>query len=140
MKNSHEKTERTHPSFSTEWKDGDGRSGVYTNAEGLLWWYRPDGPGGHFGEVGSEQSYEDFLIGGPQVSGVPATILDQLLSALDAHGRISKSAVPEQQTAQAIVKKKEKTESKSKQEIKKIKAHIRGAEKKAPQTDDSNSE
>jgi len=95
------------PSFSAEWIDGDSQSGVHTEADGLLWWSRPDGPGGHFGEVGSSQSYEDFLINGPMDRSVPAQKLDKLRSVLEAHGyRIDNHPTTERQSAQSLPKQK----------------------------------
>lgn len=74
------------PGFSAEWRDGDSQSGVYTDADGLLWWSRPDGAGGHFGEVGSHQLYEEFLSNGPIDRSMPSQKLEELRSVLDAHG------------------------------------------------------
>lgn len=73
----------TRVSYDTEWSDGEGISGVHTHGgEGLTWWYRPGGPNGHFGEVGRDQTFEDFRLNGPAVPSVPQEVVDALKKAL----------------------------------------------------------
>ncbi len=51
-----------------EWPDGLGVTGVHTLEGRLLWWSRPGGPNGRFGEAARSQSFEDFRENGPAVS------------------------------------------------------------------------
>lgn len=60
-----------------KWKDGSGVSGVHTYEGKLLWWSRPGGPNGRFGEAARSQSYEDFRKNGPAVSA-PDEVVAQL--------------------------------------------------------------
>ncbi len=75
-----------HPGYSAEWKDEDGRSGVHTSSEGIVWWTAPSGNGGRFGEVGRAQSYDDYLTSQNGVSGTPRHIEQELEQALKVHG------------------------------------------------------
>ncbi len=59
--------------INLDWPDGYGVSGVHTNEGHMLWWSRPPGPEGRFGEVGSAQSFEDFNTSGPPFP-IPAEI------------------------------------------------------------------
>ncbi len=64
-----------------EWPDGDGVSGVHTREGHLLWWSRPGGPNGRFGEAARSQSFTDFRENGSAVSCPPeieATLRDVL--------------------------------------------------------------
>ncbi|MDX1439057.1 MAG: hypothetical protein R3284_04050 [Rubricoccaceae bacterium] len=68
-----------------EWPDGDGTSGVHTHEGNLLWWYRPGGPGGRFGEAARTQTLDDFRENGPAVSA-PPRIVKQLVALLGEKG------------------------------------------------------
>lgn len=69
------------PGKSWEWAEGTSRSGVHTSEGQLVWWTRPDGPGGYFAEVASEQSFDAFLEQGPPVFAPDAVVheLEELL-------------------------------------------------------------
>lgn len=69
--------QRPVPGRSWEWADGDSTSGVHTFEGKLVWWTRPAGPGGYFGEMASEQSFEAFLEEGTSLF-VPETIAQEL--------------------------------------------------------------
>lgn len=51
-----------------EWRDGDGWSGVHDREGDLLWWSRPGGPNGRFGEAAGSQALADYRANGPMVS------------------------------------------------------------------------
>lgn len=68
-------------SIDAQWPDGDGTAGVTSQGQSLLWWHRPGGPGGRFGEAGRLQSPDDYRDAGPAVA-CPADVearLDRLL-------------------------------------------------------------
>ena len=48
-----------------------------------MWWTRPGGAGGYFGEVASEQSFDAFLEAGPAVF-VPDDVARELRALLEA--------------------------------------------------------
>lgn len=73
------------PGRSWEWADGMATSGVHTYGGSLTWWTRPDGPGGYFGEMATEQSCADFLRSGAPVPAPEAVV--QALGALLASAR-----------------------------------------------------
>jgi hypothetical protein len=58
-------------------------SGVHTFEGKLVWWTRPAGPGGYFGEMASEQSFADFLASGAPVFA-PAEVSEALHAVLVA--------------------------------------------------------
>ena len=68
---------------SWEWADRMSTSGVHTSEGRLVWWSRPAGPGGHFGEVATEQAFESFLEFGPPVF-VPEAVAQELRGLLVA--------------------------------------------------------
>lgn len=86
MGNKKDASDQSIPYFSASWDDGDSMCGVDTQADGLWWSMRPNGPGGHFGEVGTGQSIEDFLTRGPAVGGAPTDVVDRLFAVLEEHG------------------------------------------------------
>lgn len=57
--------------FNAEWTSGIGTVGADANSLGINWWYRPNGPGGHLGEVGALQTLEEFLMQDPMGVLVP---------------------------------------------------------------------
>lgn len=64
------------------WTHQNGTAGVRTTEGRLLWWDRPAGAGGRFGEVATTQTFGDYRAHGPKVSGVPEDVqceLDWLL-------------------------------------------------------------
>ncbi len=72
--------------YFAERDDGDGRAGVNAGPGGLTWWYRPNGPGGRFGELGSDQTFEEFLGQGPKGGAVPEKVIREIESIIKAHG------------------------------------------------------
>ncbi len=42
------------------WKNEGSTCGVHSYEGHLVWWYLPDGAGGHFGEAARTQSFDDF--------------------------------------------------------------------------------
>ena len=54
--------------WQRQWPDGDGTSGVQVADDELLWWYRPGGAGGRFGEAARTQSADDYRANGPAVT------------------------------------------------------------------------
>lgn len=72
----------THPTFSAEWPAGDGTGGVDLRASGTItWWYRPNGPGGWWGEVAADQDSEDFLRHGQGIGhgdAAPVDVVEKL--------------------------------------------------------------
>lgn len=74
------------PSFSAEWPDNGGTSGVHAGAEGLTWWTNPGGPNGRFGEMACTQDFDDFLRQGARVPGAPAQVLANLEAAIRSCG------------------------------------------------------
>jgi prevent-host-death family protein len=79
------RSEYANLNFSAEWDDGDGRAGVHAGPKGFTWWYRPNGPGGRFGELGSDQTFEEFLTEGPRGAAVPEHVLSNLESIIKAN-------------------------------------------------------
>ncbi|MBP9145792.1 MAG: hypothetical protein KBF21_14455 [Thermoanaerobaculia bacterium] len=71
------------PGRSWEWAEGSSTSGVHTCEGKLVWWTRPGGAGGYFGEVASEQSFDAFLEAGPAVF-VPDDVARELRALLEA--------------------------------------------------------
>lgn len=65
-----------------EWPEGGGTSGVHTHESNLLWWSRPGGPNGRFGEAARSQSFEDFRENGPAVYA-PPEIIERLRAVFD---------------------------------------------------------
>lgn len=65
------------PSRSWEWSEDASTCGVHTGEHKLVWWRRPDGAGGYFGEVAREQSFEDFL-----QNGAPVFVPDKVSAEL----------------------------------------------------------
>jgi|JI10StandDraft_1071094.scaffolds.fasta_scaffold1634906_2 hypothetical protein len=65
------------PSRSWEWNEGMSVCGVHTAEHQLVWWSRPAGPGGYFGEVAIDQSFDDFLASGPPVYA-PQAVSDEI--------------------------------------------------------------
>lgn len=57
--------------------------GVHTSEGKLVWWSRPDGPGGRFAELGSEQSFDSFVEVGAPPLFVPAAVLSELRKLLE---------------------------------------------------------
>ncbi len=66
---------------SWQWPDGEGVSGVHTFEGQLVWWNRPGGDGGRFGEGASTQTFDEFIADGPPVF-VPANVLSELRAIL----------------------------------------------------------
>lgn len=67
--------------WQQEWPDGDGTSGVQVADGELLWWSRPGGPNGRFGEAARTQTLDDYRANGPAVT-CPTSVestLDRLL-------------------------------------------------------------
>lgn len=65
------------PSRSWEWSEGMSTCGVHTAEGQLVWWSRPAGAGGYFGEVAREQSFADFL-----QNGAPVFVPDEVSKEL----------------------------------------------------------
>ncbi len=64
--------------INLEWKDEHGgTSGVHDLEGDLLWWNRPGGPNGRFGEAARSQTFADFRENGPAVSA-PEEVLEKL--------------------------------------------------------------
>lgn len=74
------------PGKSWEWAEGMSTSGVHTYEGKLVWWTRPDGPGGYFGEVASEQSFDEFVELGAPVF-VPDAVVHELRALLQCSKR-----------------------------------------------------
>ena len=74
------------PSFSAEWPDNGGTTGVHAGADGITWWTNPGGPNGRYGEMASTQDFDDFLRNGPAVPGASAQVLADLEAAVRACG------------------------------------------------------
>lgn len=61
------------------WRTPGATHGVHTYEQGgLVWWSRPDGPNGRFGESAGVQHYDDFRRDGPLVGGVPEEVVAEL--------------------------------------------------------------
>lgn len=69
------------PGRSWEWTDGMSTSGVHTSEGKLVWWSRPSGPGGYFGEMATEQSFESFVESGAPVF-VPEAVVHEFSELL----------------------------------------------------------
>jgi hypothetical protein len=69
------------PKREWQWGRGQTTCGVHTYEGKLVWWETPGGPNGHLFEVGSEQSFQDFIQSGPLVSAPPEVLqeIDQIL-------------------------------------------------------------
>lgn len=107
--------------FSTEWDHGDGRAGVQVSPNGLIWWYRPNGPGGSFGEVGAQQTFEEFVVQGALGVPVPEDVMRELGEVLSANG----VGIPRLKTAAEILNQKNrKTDPASIEERKEIERYI----------------
>ena len=60
------------PLLSLQWPSGTGGTeGVEVGGDEVLWWSRPGGSGGRFGEAARGQSVEDYRQHGPAVSCPP---------------------------------------------------------------------
>ncbi len=58
--------------LSLQWPSGTGGTdGVEVSSSEVLWWSRPGGSGGRFGEAARGQSLEDYRQHGPAVSCPP---------------------------------------------------------------------
>lgn len=68
------------------WTHPDGTAGVHTYQGHLLWWDRPKGPNGRFGEVATTQSFSDYRARGPKVGGAPDDVLAELDALLGRRG------------------------------------------------------
>jgi len=75
--------------FSAEWRDGDGQAGVTITAEGISWWYTPNGDGGRFGGVGQSQTFAEYLENGPIGPAPPEGVIAGLDAALAAAGHLT---------------------------------------------------
>tara|TARA_Y100000815_G_C13272087_1_gene473474 strand:- start:183 stop:635 length:453 start_codon:yes stop_codon:yes gene_type:complete len=58
--------------LSLQWPSGTcGTDGVEVSSSEVLWWSRPGGSGGRFGEAARGQSHEDYRLHGPAVACPP---------------------------------------------------------------------
>jgi len=69
------------PKRDWEWRVGDTQHGVHTYEGQLVWWERPDGPGGYWAEVAVAQSFADFLAAGPRLPA-PEEVVEALRALL----------------------------------------------------------
>lgn len=68
--------------LSLQWPSGTGGTdGVEVSTSDVLWWSRPGGSGGRFGEAARSQSVEDYRRHGPAVS-CPSEVERQVDAAL----------------------------------------------------------
>ncbi len=69
---------------SWTWSDNGSDHGVDLDvaAGSIVYWSRPFGRNGRFGEVGRDQLVADFLKYGPDVGDVPLDVIDAILEAL----------------------------------------------------------
>jgi hypothetical protein len=74
------------PKREWEWPDGKGTAGVHTYEGQLVWWGRPAGPTGYMFENASVQSFQEFLLSGAPVMGVPVAVLEELETLLRSQG------------------------------------------------------
>lgn len=116
--------------FSAEWSDGNGTAGVDASSLGINWWYRPNGPGGRFGELGALQTLDEFLMQGPMGVPVPQKVMLELQTKLKEQG-VKIPYLEKPQSAETILKKKQhKSDPASTDETKEIERYLDWFEKK----------
>ena len=69
------------PKHAWEWMVGATPHGVHTYEGQLVWWERPAGPGGYFGEVAAAQSFADFIRSGPRLPA-PEYVVEAVVALL----------------------------------------------------------
>ncbi len=74
------------PRQAWTWSRPGGTCGVHTHEGHLVWWDRPAGAGGRFGEAATTQSFSDYRARGPKVSGAPDDVLAELDGLLGRQG------------------------------------------------------
>ena len=110
--------------YFAEWDDGDGRAGVNAGPSGLTWWYRPKGPGGRFGEVGSDQTFEEFLGHGPKGGAVPEKVIGELESIIKAQGITNAQRRKSSSTELILEQKRMETDPASIEETREIERYL----------------